>query len=131
MLEWALWQYSQVPSPWLNGTRTRSPFLKSLTSLPVSSTTPQNSCPITIGIVGVSPTHVQSPDHRCQSERQIPSAPVLRIAPLGGHSGSGMALTTRGLRKPSITPAFIFSSLTPILLPPTLSYHTPPPACPP
>src|ERR1700730_3723868 len=111
MLEWPLRQYSHVPSRWLNGTRTRSPFLKSLTSLPVSSTTPQNSCPITIGIVGVSPTHVQSPDHRCQSERQIPSAAVLRIAPLGRPCGSGISLTTSGWRPPSITAAFIVSSL--------------------
>src|ERR1700736_5722684 len=111
MLELPLRHSSQVPSPWLKGTSTRCPFLKSFTSLPTSSTTPQNSCPIIIGIFGVRPTHVQSPDDRCQSERQIPSAAVLRIAPLEGHSGSGMSLTTSGLRTPSITAAFILSSL--------------------
>src|SRR5512146_3199867 len=111
MLELPLRQRSQVPSPWLNGTRTRSPFLKSFTSLPVSWTTPQNSCPMIIGIAGARPTHVQSPDHRCQSERQMPSAAVLMMAPLGGHCGSGMSLTTSGLRTPSITAAFIVSSL--------------------
>src|SRR5271169_106611 len=44
-LDWPLRQYSQVPSPWLNGTTTRWPFLKLRTSLPTSSTTPVNSCP--------------------------------------------------------------------------------------
>src|SRR3954449_236271 len=43
------WQNSQVPSERANGLTTRSPFLTVVTSEPVSSTTPMNSCPIRAG----------------------------------------------------------------------------------
>src|SRR6266700_2104612 len=92
--DWPLRQYSQIPSPWLKGTSTRSLFLKLCTSLPTSSITPQNSWPITSGIGGVKPIQAQSPDQACQSDRQTPSASARRITPLGGHLGSGISLTT-------------------------------------
>src|SRR5579863_7444893 len=110
MCELPLRQYSQTPSPWLNGTSTRSPFLKLWVSLPTSSTTPQNSCPITSGIGGTNPIHAQSPDQACQSDRQTPSASVRTMTPLAGHFGSATSLTTSGLRTASITAAFIAQS---------------------
>src|SRR5579863_2627288 len=96
-----------MPSPWLKGTSTRSPFLKFLMLLLTSSTTPQNSWPITSGSAGASPTQVQSPDQACQSDRQTPSASARRITPSGGHLGSGTSLTTSGLRTASITAALM------------------------
>ena len=42
-------QNSQVPSEIANGATTRSPFLTVVTSEPVSSTMPMNSCPIRAG----------------------------------------------------------------------------------
>src|ERR1700719_4657598 len=102
-------QYSQVPSPWLKGTTTRSPFLKLWTSFPTSSTTPQNSCPSTAPGCAERPIHDQSPDHACQSERHTPLACTVIIAPLGAHSGSGRSLTTNGFLVASNTAAFIES----------------------
>src|SRR4051794_17315782 len=43
------WQNSHVPSETANGLTTRSPFFTVVTSEPVSSTTPMNSCPIRAG----------------------------------------------------------------------------------
>src|SRR3954466_2952146 len=43
------WQNSHVPSETANGLTTRSPFSTVVTSEPVSSTTPMNSCPIRAG----------------------------------------------------------------------------------
>src|SRR4051812_36930813 len=43
------WQKSQVPSETANGLTTRSPLFTVVTSEPVSSTTPMNSCPIRAG----------------------------------------------------------------------------------
>src|SRR5271167_3644180 len=103
-------QYSQVPSPWLNGTTTRAPFLKLRTSLPTSSTTPVNSCPRIEPGCAASPIHVQSPDHACQSERQMPLASTRTIALVGAQSGSGTVFTTRGFLVASNTAAFIVGS---------------------
>ena len=100
-------QYSQVPSPWLNGTTTRSPFLKLLTSLPTSSTTPQSSWPKIWPGCATSPIQCQSPDHACQSERHTPLASTRISAPLGAHSGSGTSCTTSGFLVPWNTAAFI------------------------
>src|SRR5260370_4890849 len=100
-------QYSQVPSPWLNGATTRSPFLKLRMSLPTSSTTPQNSWPRTAPGCADRPIHDQSPDHACQSERQMPLASTRMIAPLGAHSASVTAFTTSGFLATSNPPAFI------------------------
>src|SRR5208282_1362619 len=107
-------QYSQVPSPWLNGTTTRSPFLKLRISLPTSSTTPQNSWPRIAPGCAFSPIQLQSPDHACQSERQTPFASTRTMALLGAHSGSGTFFTTSGFLVASNTAALICqSSLTP------------------
>src|SRR6266851_9382491 len=102
-----------MPSPWLNGTSTRWPFLKLWTSLPTSSITPQNSWPITSGIAGTNPIQNQSPDQQCQSERQIPSASERRTTPSDAHSGSGISLTTSGCRTDSITAALMVILLVP------------------
>src|ERR1700691_1531968 len=107
-LDCPLRQYSQVPSPWLNGTTTRAPFLKLRKSLPASSTTPVNSCPRTAPGCADRPIQVQSPDHACQSERQMPLASTRIIALVGAHSGSGIVLTTSGFLVASNTAAFIF-----------------------
>src|SRR4030095_9897671 len=48
--------HSHVPSPWLKGTSTRSPFFQRVTSGPTSSTTPQNSWPSTHGACSAPPT---------------------------------------------------------------------------
>src|SRR5271155_2142887 len=106
-LDWPLRQYSQVPSPWLNGTTTRWPFLKLRTSLPTSSTTPVNSCPRTAPGCADRPIQVQSPDHACQSDLQMPLASTRTIALVGAHSGSGTVLMTRGFLVSSNTAAFI------------------------
>src|SRR5262245_23355166 len=97
--------HSHVPSPWLKGTSTRSPFFHRVTSGPTSSTTPQNSCPSTHGGWSVMPTHDQSPLQTCQSLRQTPFASTRMIAPFGGHCGSGMSRTTSGWRMASTTAA--------------------------
>src|SRR5260370_36334760 len=91
----------------MNGTTTRSPFLKLRMSLPTSWTTPQNSWPRTAPGCAERPIHDQSPDHACQSERQMPLASTRMIAPLGAHSGSGTVLTTSGFFVASNTAAFI------------------------
>src|SRR5208282_6873321 len=109
-LDCPLRQYSQVPSPWLNGTTTRAPFLKLRTSLPTSSTTPVNSWPMIAPGCAARPIQVQSPDHACQSERQMPLASTRTIALVGAHSGSGTVFTTSGFLVASNTAAFIVGS---------------------
>ena len=103
-------QNSQVPSPWQNGTITRSPALKPLTSAPTASTTPQNSWPSTWGNSNRTPSQPQSPTQPCQSERQMPLASTRITAPSAAQSGSGSSRTTRGSRTPSITAARIVVS---------------------
>jgi hypothetical protein len=49
------WQFGQLPSLNANGAMTRSPFLRSVTSVPTSSTTPTNSWPIGPGWNAESP----------------------------------------------------------------------------
>src|SRR5271167_3358371 len=109
-LDCPLRQYSQVPSPWLNGTTTRAPFLKLRTSLPTSSTTPVNSCPSTAPGCADRPIQDQSPVHACQSERQMPLASTRIMALVGAHSGSGRVFTTSGFLVASNTAAFIVGS---------------------
>src|SRR5579862_6984226 len=106
-LDCPLRQYSQVPSPWLKGTTTRAPFLKLRTSLPTSSTTPVNSWPRTAPGCADRPIQVQSPDHACQSDLQMPLASTRTIALVGSHSGSGIVLTTSGFLVASNTAAFM------------------------
>ncbi len=97
-----------MPHEWWKGTTTRSPFLKRFTSEPTSSTTPQYSCPSTVGRGGTKPIHSQPPCHRCQSERQIPLASTRRTASPGPHSGSFQSLVTAsGFPNSSITAAFM------------------------
>ena len=107
------WRHiSQVPSPWQNGTITRSPGLKALTSGPTSSITPHISWPRTCGNSNVKPSQSQSPTQPCQSLRHTPFASTRTIAPWRGHAGSGTSRTTKGARTASITAARIAASVT-------------------
>src|SRR5438876_477835 len=110
MLWWPLRHHSQLPSPTLNGTRTRSPLRQRVTPGPTSSITPQNSWPRTCGSGSSRPIQLQSPIHRCQSERQMPFASTRTTTPFSGGVGSGTSRTTSGWRMPSMTAALIVTS---------------------
>src|SRR6266852_5369533 len=118
MLWWPLRHHSQLPSPTLNGTRTRSPRRQRVTPGPTSSITPQNSWPRTCGSGSWRPIQLQSPIHRCQSLRQMPFASTRTTTPFSGGVGSGTSRTTSGWRMPSMTAALIGTLLG-------CAWHTP------
>src|SRR5690349_1492856 len=84
------WQKKQLPHEIGNGTTTLSPGFRFFTALPVSTTSPMNSCPTMspCSMVGIIPSY------RCRSEPQIAVSVILTIASRGFRIlGSGTSST--------------------------------------
>src|SRR3954452_9214871 len=83
------WQFWQVPSLNENGEMTKSPTLRSLTSSPISSTTPMNSCPT------VPWFQSEMPRYHHRSDPQTQARTTRRTASVGSETvGLGMSSTT-------------------------------------
>src|SRR3954452_11995047 len=87
-------QNSQVPSETANGLTTRSPFLTVVTSEPVSSTTPMNSCPMR---AGPSAGDIEPYGHR--------SLPQMQEAVMRTSASVGRLMTESGTSSPRTSPA--------------------------
>src|SRR4051812_8707145 len=93
----------QCPQQMLNGITTRSPAVRSLTSLPISSTTPMASWP------RMSPGLMNAPStsYRCRSDPQMLVLVTLMIASVGSLiTGSG-TVSTDTCRRPCHVTALI------------------------
>src|SRR4051812_25874360 len=88
------WQNSHVPSEIANGLTTRSPFLTVLTSEPVSSTTPMNSCPIRAGPLSAD---IEPYGHR--------SLPQMQEAVMRTRASVGCLMTESGTSSIRTSPA--------------------------
>ena len=77
------------PQPQANGTVTRSPACHRVTSGPVATTIPANSCPPMCGSATGS-----CPFQACQSDRHTPVAPTAMTTPSAGHAGSATSITS-------------------------------------
>ena len=83
VLPWPDWQSGQTPQARMKGATTRSPTFH-VDCGPVSTTSPQYSCP------GIWPgfTRGCSPVQPCQSDRQMPQASTRSTTPSASHAGS-------------------------------------------
>src|SRR3954453_1373774 len=88
------WQNSHVPSEMANGLTTKSPFLTVVTSEPVSSTTPMNSCPIR---AGPSADDIEPYGHR--------SLPQMQEAVMRTSASVGCLTTESGTSSTRTSPA--------------------------